>query len=71
MRPVALGIVVGIVFSRFLVSFLGSFLYQTSPNDPLVYALTIGGLCAVALLALLLPARRAATADPALLLRSQ
>lgn len=71
MWPVALGIVVGILCSRLLVSYLGSQLYQTSPNDPLVYVLTVGGLCGVALIALLLPARRAATADPALLLRSQ
>jgi predicted lysophospholipase L1 biosynthesis ABC-type transport system permease subunit len=71
MRPVVLGIIIGIVFSQLLASYLRSQLYQTSPNDPLVYVLTVGGLCAVALLALLLPARRAATADPALLLRSQ
>ena len=43
---------------------LGSLLYGVSPRDPVTYAIVVGVLIAVALLACWIPARRAARIDP-------
>ena len=56
-----------IVLSRVIASFL----YETSPLDPLIYAAVIVVLLGVTLLAILTPARRAARVDPMAALRHQ
>ena len=46
-------------------------LYQVSPTDPLVFALTAAGVAAAAALGYLLPALRASRVQPAVALRSE
>ena len=49
---------------------LEGMLYETSPRDPIIYAGAGITLLAVTVVASLLPARRAAKADPMLALRA-
>lgn len=68
---VALGLLLGLVlgwpFARLLVGPFNGF----DPSEPLVYALVLGVLAAVALLAILVPARRALRIDPVIALRHE
>ena len=64
MRPVAVGIAVGIVGCAAASSILSSVLYGISPHDPVSFLFVPGFLLAVALLASYLPARGAAKVDP-------
>ncbi|RXS95266.1 ABC transporter permease [Silvibacterium dinghuense] len=50
---------------------LSSFLFEVSPVDPLVLALSVGVILLLAMAASLLPALRVAAIDPARVLRSQ
>lgn len=54
-----------------LASALGALLYEVGARDPGSYLAGVGLISAVALLACLLPARRAARVDPAAALRSE
>ncbi len=47
-----------------MTPFTAGFLVDVSPTDPMVFGVTGLLLTAVALLACLVPSRRAATADP-------
>jgi putative ABC transport system permease protein len=71
LRPVAVGIVTGLVGSAVIGRFLSSVLYQVRPDDPTA----IGGaallLAIVAAMACLGPACRAARVDPTLALRHE
>ncbi len=69
--PVALGLAVGIVVARLLDSSVERFLYGVTPGDPLTYASIAAGLAAVALIAMLVPAREATKVDPLRVLRSE
>jgi hypothetical protein len=66
----AFGIVVGLVGTRLLGRFAASFLFGVEPGDPLTSVLVAGVLAAAAVLATVVPARRATRVDPALALRS-
>jgi predicted permease len=64
MRPVIFGLAVGFVASLALGRLIASQLYQTSAHNPLLLAMTILILGLAALLACLLPARRATLVSP-------
>jgi putative ABC transport system permease protein len=64
---VGTGIVGAIMFTRFQASLL----YGVEAVDPLTYAAVTAVLCAVALGATYLPARRASRVDPAVVLRDE
>jgi putative ABC transport system permease protein len=64
---IAAGVVVGLGVTRLL----GGLLFEVSPGDPLIIAGVAALLLAVALLACVIPARRAASIDPMEALRTE
>jgi putative ABC transport system permease protein len=71
LRPVAVGVAIGVAGALALTRLMTALLYQVSPTDPLVLIGVTLLLAAVAALAGLLPARRAARIDPLLALRHE
>lgn len=69
LRLVAIGIAVGVVLAIAATRFMRPFLFGVSPVDPLTFGGITLGLLAIAVFAAYLPARRAAGADPAIVLR--
>ena len=70
-RLVAAGVVLGLAATYGLTRVLGSLLFGVSPLEPAVLAGVASGLSLVALAAGLVPARRAASQDPLITLRSE
>ena len=68
---VAIGLVIGGVAAWSLGSTAKAFLFKIDVTDPRVYATAIGVLVAAALLASVIPARRAASVDPLAALRAE
>jgi predicted permease len=66
-----LGIGIGLVVAYALTRTIASFLYEVSPTDPTTAVGVTAVLLAVAALAAFVPARRAASVDPALTLRAE
>ena len=66
---VATGVVAGIVMAFFTAQLLTTQLFGVSPTDPLTLVAVAVALVGVALVACLVPARRAARLDPAVILR--
>jgi predicted permease len=64
------GLVIGVAAALPSARVLSAQLYGVTPNDPATYASIIGLLLSVALMATLLPARRAARVDPIVALRA-
>jgi predicted permease len=71
MRPVVIGLAIGIAAAFALGRLIASQLYQVSAHNPALLAGASALLAAVALLACLLPARRAALVDPVQALRTE
>jgi predicted permease len=70
-RLISWGLVIGLVLSIGVGMGLQSLLIGIQPTDPVTYAGVIGVLTIVAAAACLLPARRAASLDPATTLREE
>lgn len=69
MRPVAIGLLIGLAAAVALGRVLGALLYEIRPTDPAVLATVAAALTIAAALACYLPARRAARVDPSTVLR--
>ena len=66
---VAIGSVLGLAGGAALTRWIRGLLFQVSPADPLTLATATLGLAAVALIATLIPARRATRVNPLIALR--
>jgi putative ABC transport system permease protein len=71
MAPVLLGLVIGMMTALALGRLLTTQLYQVSPHNPALLAITALALGVVALLACFLPARRATFVNPIEALRTE
>ena len=71
MKPVITGLVIGIVAAFALGRLLKSQLFEVSANNPALLGGATIVLAAIALLACLLPARRATLVDPVQALRTE
>jgi putative ABC transport system permease protein len=70
MRPVLLGIGVGLFGAFALSRALAAMLFEVSSTDLMTYVVACGGLAVAALLASIIPARRALAIDPIAAVRS-
>jgi ABC-type antimicrobial peptide transport system permease subunit len=68
---IALGIALGVVGAFVLSRFVGSFLFEVQPYDPTVYAGAVVVLGITGVVAIFVPARRAARVDPLVALRHE
>ena len=66
-----LGIALGLAAALVVTRFLAALLFEVSPVDPAVFALSAAFLLIVAAAASWVPARRAARVDPAVVLRAE
>jgi predicted permease len=71
LAPAVIGVVIGLLGSIALGRTISSFLYETNPLDPLIYAAVAVLLVAVTTVACLAPARRAVRVDPMSALRHE
>lgn len=71
MRPIAIGIGIGLAGALTLSRFIGSLLFGVKPADPLTYASVALTVTAAALLACYVPARRALRVNPIAALREE
>jgi putative ABC transport system permease protein len=71
MRPVVIGLAIGIVSAFGLGRLLTSQLYEVSSHNPALLVASTVFLAAIALIACLVPARRAAHVDPIQALRTE
>jgi predicted permease len=64
LRPVAVGLLLGTIGAQFATRFLRATLYGVTPTDPVTFGSVIALFGVVAIVAILVPARRAARIDP-------
>jgi predicted permease len=69
LRIAVVGVAIGLVIAAVGSGWIRDLLYETSPRDPIVLASVGVGLIMLAVLASLLPARRASRVDPTIALR--
>jgi ABC-type antimicrobial peptide transport system permease subunit len=69
LRPLAIGLAAGLGLALLTGRWMSSLLYETAGNDPVVLGGSAILLLTTAILAALLPARRASTMDPLAVLR--
>jgi putative ABC transport system permease protein len=65
----AIATAIGLGSALALTRFMASLLYDVAPRDPAIFALVAGTLSSVAMVATLVPARRAMRVDPMIALR--
>ena len=70
-RVTALGLVIGFVLSVAVGTVLARVLYGVTPTDPATFASVFVLMAGASLLASYLPARRAASTDPMVVLRTE
>ena len=68
---VAVGLIVGGLGAWYLSATAKTFLYGLQANDPRAFAAALGSLSVAALVASIIPARRAASVDPTVALRAE
>ena len=71
LRLLAFGSAAGLLMGSFATRVLASLVYQATPRDPLVLGAVIAAMALVGLLATWIPARRALSIDPMILLREE
>jgi putative ABC transport system permease protein len=71
LRPVIVGIALGIAGALALTRTLSSVLFQVNSTDPATFALAAAILSSVAIAACVIPARHATRIDPMAALRSE
>ena len=71
LRLAGAGVLIGTMAALALTRYLETLLYAVKPTDAVVFGSAIGILLAISALACYVPARRAASADPLLVLRQE
>ena len=66
-----MGLLLGLAGAAAVTPWLRALLFDTAPTDPAAWAAMFGILAISSLVACLLPARRAADADPTIALRME
>jgi ABC-type antimicrobial peptide transport system permease subunit len=69
LRLVATGLSIGLVLAGIVAQLLQSMLYRVKAYDPATYISAMALMCAVVVLASIVPLRRAAKIDPMIVLR--
>ena len=69
LRAVAVGIAVGVILALLAGRFVADLLFQTSPRSPVVFASVVAFMMLVAIVASIVPARRASRVNPVVALR--
>ena len=70
-RVTALGVALGVIVAFVTVRYVEKLLFDTPAHDPVAFGASVGTILAVAVLASLIPARRATRVDPVVALRSE
>ncbi len=70
-RMTLTGIAIGVPAALALTQLMSSMLFGVKPTDPLTFVLVAFALCSIALLACIIPARRAMKLDPMIALRNE
>jgi predicted permease len=71
MRPVMVGLAIGLAGAFWLSRLMASLLFEVEPRDPMTYASVTALLLAIAALACYVPARRVLRVDPVIALRTE